>query len=157
MLKHFHQEGLTTCGAVAYRILLFDTVSLTEKEAKVECKTGKGGKPGTYTHDVLYALRNRKIEANCVRLNVDFEEYSRWLKLNSMGRKLYLSCHYVDHACNGLGKKGRGRPSNRHHAITVSNGMVYDPGENQACPIEAYFDVYSKHLWIKDMILVDIN
>lgn len=153
MLKHSKQIGHTTCGAVAYKILLSDTVELTEKEAKKECKTGKGGKRGTYSFDVLAALRARGIDAHSVELNVDFIEYSRWLDLNSMGRKLYLACHYVDKACGGKG----GRNSERHHAVTVSNGMVYDPGENQPCPIGAYMDVFSKKLTIKTMILVDIQ
>jgi hypothetical protein len=70
-----------------------------------------------------------------------------------MGRKLYLSCHYRDKAYGGKG----GRDSQRHHAIVAHDGFIYDPSESKPCPIEAYFDVYSKKLTIKEMILIDVR
>jgi len=155
MLKHFHQEGQTTCGAAAFRILLSDRVEITEKQAKKECRTGKDRKRGTFGLDVLSALRKRNIEAYYINLDVDFEEYSRWLLLNSIHRKLYLSCHFIDRACGGKGEqKGRG-DAHRHHSIIASDGWIYDPSEDKPCPIEAYFDIYSKKLVIKTMILTE--
>ena len=150
MLKHSQQIGSTSCGAVAFKIMISDKVDLTEKQAKKECKTGRG-RAGTYCHDVLFALRARGMEANLVTLNVDFEEYSRWLYLNSMGRKLYLACHFI---CKAYGGKG-GRNRQRHHAIIAHDGYIYDPGEAKPVPIESYFDIYNKSLMIKNMILVD--
>lgn len=150
MIKHFQQEKNTSCGAAAYRMLLSDNVDMTEKEARKECKTKASG---TYTFNVISALKQRGIEFANVNLDVDFEEYSRWLFLNSMGRKLYLSCHYRDKAYGGKG----GRDGQRHHAIVASEGYIYDPSEAKPCPIEAYFDVYSKKLTIKEMILIDVR
>ena len=154
MLKHFPQEKHYSCGAAAYRILLSDTIEIDEKTARKECYTRASG---THSHNVTSALRKRGLDANYVYLNVDFIEYSRWLKLNSMGRKLYLSCEYRDHACNGYGKRSGGRDRERNHAVTVCNGYVYDPSEPKPCPVEAYMDVFTKRLTIKSMILVDIN
>jgi len=150
MLKHSQQVGKTSCGAVAFRIMISDTVDITEKEAKKECHTTA---TGTFCHNVLLALRNRGIEANMVALNVDFVEYSRWLYLNSMGRKLYLGCEYINRACGGKG----GRNSHRHHAIVAYNGYIFDPSQKEPVPIEAYFDTFNKSLKIKNMILVDIR
>lgn len=148
MLKHHRQERHSSCGAAAFKIMLSDTVDITEKVARKECHTKASG---THNFNVLNALRARNLDANMVQLDVEFAEYSRWLFLNSMGRKLYLCCHFIDKACGGRG----GRDRNRHHAVVCSDGYIYDPGEDKPCPIEAYFDTFSKKLFIKSMIMVD--
>lgn len=150
MLKHYQQERYRSCGAACFRILLSDIVDISESEARKECQTRASG---THTSNVVKALKNRGIPSNFVNLNVDFEEYSRWLFLNSFRRKLYLSCEYINRA---RGSKG-GRDQHRHHAVIASNGFIFDPGENKPCPIEAYFDTYNKKLIIENMILIDIS
>jgi len=115
---------------------------ISEKQAVDEVKTKKSG---TATSNVLFALRKRGLECALVHLNVDFGEYSRWLALNSNKRILYIHGEFVD-------KKVR---RHRHHAFVVSDGFIYDPGEPNPLPIEAFFDRFTNRLHLHSMIVVD--
>ncbi len=110
------QDNRVTCAACAYATILggFD-VTISERQACDELNTDK---KGTFDSDVARALRKRKIDFDFVQLNTSFEEYHRWLHLNSINRFIYLSCHFVS-------KSKRGRPSNSYHAVAVNNGLVY--------------------------------
>ena len=149
MLRHFRQMTNCSCGAAAFRTLISDIELISEKQAVDEVETKKSG---TFTNNIRLALNRRGIENNLVHLDVDWDEYLKWLKLNSVGRKLYLACIYYDKPYGN----GRGRPRIRHHAIVVSNGEIFDPAENEKLPIEAYNHIFSRKLVIEQMILVDL-
>ena len=143
----FKQKTNCTCGAAAYRSILSQFTLISEKQACDEVNTTN---KGTLTSQVLKALIQRGLDANLVILNVDWEEYSKWLKYNSNGRLLYLSCVFYDK--NG-GKVGRNRE--RRHAIAVHNGFIYDPGLDSPIPIESFLDSWNKKVYIESMIMVD--
>lgn len=141
-MLHFRQKTNCTCGAAAYRMVISHWELISEKQAVDEVNTTRSG---TASIDVLFALKKRGIECNLIRLNVDFGEYSRWLALNSNKRILYMHGEFVD-------KKVR---KHRHHAFVVSDGFIYDPGEPNPLPIEAFFDRFTNRLQLVSMVIVD--
>lgn len=142
---HYQQKTNVTCGAAAYRSIVSQWELISEKQAVDEVKTKKSG---TEAWSVVEALRKRHIPCEWIHLNIDFEEYSRWLLLNSKKRLLYLACEFIDNS-------GRGRNSHRHHAIAVSEGFVYDPAKDAPLPIEGYCDTWNRAMIVKNMIMVD--
>lgn len=143
-MLHFEQKTSNTCGSACYRMIISQWELISEKQAVDEVLTKKSG---TFTSEVYDALKKRDIECILVHLNTDFDEYSRWLYLNSIKRILYLSCEFI-------GNSGKGRNHHRQHAILVSDGHVYDPAKNKPCPLESYYDTFRK-LIIDDMIVID--
>jgi hypothetical protein len=149
MITHFKQKTNVSCGAACYRMMIGN---ITEKQACDEVKTTK---KGTYTSNVYHALLKRfpKEKVGIATLNADFGEQLHWLDLMSKNRILYFGCDFVNRAYGGKG----GRDKHRYHAILLSDGMVYDPSEDQPYPIEAYFHTFNKRLIIDGVILLDLN
>ena len=142
---HCQQRTNITCGAAAYRTIISQWQVISEKQAVDEVETDK---TGTATTSVLRALRKRNIPCECVYLDIDYDAYARWLLLTSKKRLLYLACEFIDNS-------GKGRNRHRHHAITVSDGFVYDPAQSNPVPIESYYDTWNRTMLIKNMIIVD--
>jgi len=143
-MLHFKQKTNSTCGAAAYRSIVSQFDLISEKQAVDEVHTTKSG---TYSYNVLNALRKRGYDANMVHLDISFRSYTRWLELNSKNRLLYLACDFVS---------GKTKNSHRHHAIACSNGYIFDPGEDKPCPIDCFWDCFHKDLIIKSMIMIDM-
>ena len=115
MLKKLYQANRVTCAPCSYATILSGfNINITEREACDDCNTTKSG---TSNYSVLAALHKRKIEANLVHINQSFEEYRRWLYLNSINRFLYVSM-------TGGNKGKRGRATVEHHAVCLSNGLI---------------------------------
>jgi hypothetical protein len=55
----------------------------------------------------------------------------------------------------GQNKGKRGRPTVEHHAVCVSDGMVYDSAIQDILPLEAYEIKYNHKFYIDLIILVD--
>jgi hypothetical protein len=147
MLKKFYQNNRVSCGACAYASLVSAFgYSLTEKQACDDVSTTL--KSGTDTNCVLRALKKKNIEANQVFLHTNFNEYGRWLYLNSINRLLYV-------VCRGSNKGKRGRPTQEHHAILITNGMVYDSALKHVLPLEAFTIKYNYKFGIEQMIMVE--
>src|SRR3990167_1801520 len=142
-MKHLQQTKRNSCWAACFAMI----AGCSEEQAIKECQTKA---TGTNSKNVCAAFIKRNITPIEVDLNVEWNEYSRWLALNSMGRKLYVSGTFRDR----YAKVGRDRI--RHHAIVVKDGMVFDPSQKEPLPIEAFNHVFNKKLVIKSMIIVDI-
>jgi hypothetical protein len=146
MLKKYYQNDRVTCAACAYGTCLSGMgIYLTEAQCCDEVKTDKRG---TFDSAILAALHKRKIEANLVHINQSFEEYGRWLYLNSINRFIYVSMA-------GQNKGKRGRPTMERHAVCVSNGMVYDSAMKEILPLDAYGIKYNHRFLIELIILID--
>jgi hypothetical protein len=149
MVRHFQQKTNVTCGAACYRILLSDIDLISEKQAVDEIGTKKSG---TADYQVKNALKNRGIDFGYTYLGTNWQDYSHWLNLTSLKRKLYLSCTFKDKPCLG----GAGRPRLRQHAICAINGLIYDPALKEPVPIEAYNE-WTKDMVINSMIIIDME
>jgi len=139
-ITHYPQLGAYNCGPVALSCL-FNT-SLEDLEKMVECDKDKG----TYTTKVVAAMKEQGIECSHISLNGDGENHLWWLELNSFRWPIYLGCHFVVQ-----GK--RGRPSNRHHAVLLANGMIYDGNSHREEPIGAVAEKFNKKFVVKDAII----
>lgn len=137
---HFPQLGAFNCGPVALSCL-FDA-SLESLEKLVECDKNKG----TYTTKVVEAMRAQGIECSHVALDADHNDHLWWLELNSFRWPIYLGCHFVVQ-----GK--RGRPSHRHHAVLLANGMIYDGNSHREEPIGAIAANFNKKFIVKDAVI----
>ncbi len=149
-MLHFPQKTNVTCGAAAYRTALSQFELISEKQA---CDEVKNDKWGTNAHNILNAFKKRGLDANLIELDTDWNEYSRWLALNSKNRLLILDCQFNDKA----GGKGQGRDRIRLHYIVVSNEFVYDPAHQSVCPLECYLDIHNKKVTIRSMIMIDVG
>jgi hypothetical protein len=146
-LKTYWQNNRVTCAACAYGTFLNAFgYNLTEAQC---CDDVKTTIKGSHDLNVFRALKNRKIECSFVQLNTDIYEYGRWLYLNSINRVLYVSLH-------GSNKGKRGRPTEEYHAITISNGLVYDSALKDVMNLDAFVSKYNHKLIIECMILADL-
>jgi hypothetical protein len=149
MLKKLNQNDRITCGACAYATLLSGIgVNINERQACDEVKLTKKSDGGTYTHNVINALKARNIEHGYAYIDRPIEEYGRWLYLNSINRFLYVTMF-------GQNKHKRGAPTKEHHAICVSNGMVYDSAMKDVLPLDAYVIKYNHKFIIQEFIMID--
>lgn len=139
-ITHYPQLRAFNCGPVALSCL-FDT-SLEHLEKLVECDKDKG----TYTSKVLDAMKEQGIECNIVSLNADHGDHLWWLEQVSYRWPIYLGCHFVVQG-------NRGRPSHRHHAVLLANGMIYDGNSHREEPIGAISANFNKKFILKDAII----
>jgi hypothetical protein len=139
-VRHYHQLGAYNCGPVALSCLF--NSSLEELEELVDCHKDKG----TYTTKVAQAMKDQGIECSHISLDADHNDHLWWLELNSYRWPIYLGCHFVVQ-----GK--RGRPSHRHHAVLLANGLIYDGNSHREEPIGAVAAKFNKQFLIKDAII----
>lgn len=147
---HFKQETNYSCGAAATRqILYFAGIELPECFLREKLKTTT---KGTYCFNSFNFLKNRlpNREVNIIH-DISFERDIKWLDYLSNANILYCSGEFV---CGG---NRRGRYSHRHHAFVIFKGKIYDPGEKQVYPVEAYFHTFDKELKLNSVILVSVD
>jgi hypothetical protein len=139
-ITHFPQLKAFNCGPTALSCIF--NVSVEHLEKLVECDKNKG----TYTSKVVSAMRSEGVECSHVVLDADHNSHLWWLELNSYRWPIYLGCHFVVQ-----GK--RGRPSNRHHAVLLANGMIYDGNSHREEPIGAVAEKFNKQFIVKDAVI----
>ena len=144
---HRKQGYYPTCGACSYGMI----VDIPQDLAVIECKTKLRGKgKGTYTLDVLKAFRQRKIACKLIEVDQDFRSIETDLRLLSQQYKLYVSGTFVN-------RNKRGKPTTSQHAFVIWRGTIYDPAEPQPFPIESYYFKFTKHLVVKEIIVVGLD
>ena len=141
-LTHKRQEKEYSCGAASFGMLF----GMDEPIAR---RLVKCNKSGTATGKVCEALKGMGVDYHMVHINEDFRLYKDFLKYNSIRWPLYLSCVYRHRYYV------KGRDYVRHHAIAIADGMIYDPSENQAEPVECYEHAFNKSLHINGIIIID--
>ncbi len=141
-IVHQRQNKDYNCGATALAILL----NRSQEEAEIICQTNC---KGTDTRDVVYALKLLKIPHFYQTLDLNFLTEMNFLDALSRKWPLYLTGHYKDR----FHKKGRDRE--RHHAVAVADGVIYDPSYDEPIPIEAYPAVFNKSLQLTEIIVID--
>lgn len=139
-IRHYNQLGAYNCGPVALSCI-FDT-SLENLEKLVECNKNKG----TYTSILVDALRKEGVECSHINLDADHNDHLWWLELNSYRWPIYLGCHFTNQG-------DRGRPSNRHHAVLLVNGMMYDGNNHREEPINSIKQNFNRDFIIKDAVI----
>jgi predicted double-glycine peptidase len=146
---HYPQETEFTCGAASYRKMLsMIGITISEKQARIECKTTSRG---TNTHNVYAAFKNRGLPAYMVNINTEWNEYRRWLELNSLDRIIYVSGLYK----NRYNTRGRDRIN--HHAVCTSYGVMFDPGENKPLDYPSYTATFNKSYMIGEIIFISLD
>ena len=139
-IRHYHQLGAYNCGPVALSCI-FDT-SLQYLENLVKCDEHKG----TFTSVAYLALKKEGVDCNLATINSDYNNLLWSLERSSYRWPIYLGCHFVQQGA-------RGRPSNRHHALLLANGLIYDGNSHREEPIEAVRQNFNKRFIIKDAII----
>lgn len=148
-MRFYKQETDYSCSAASVRMVL---EHFGEKLKESEIRKGiKTSKKGTYNDETYEYLKNRfngKREVSIVDINVNFEDYRKWLQCISDNNIVLLSIHYK----YKVFKKGRKRKCD--HMMVVYKGMVYDSAKAMSVPLEAYSINGVDEIEVKEMILV---
>lgn len=102
---------------------------------------------GTHTHNVIEALKNKKVNYKNIHIGLPFECIYTHLKLLSNQYPIYVSAEFISNS-------GKGRNSIRRHSIVINREKVYDPAENFELELDSIYHSYNRKLLIKDIILV---
>ena len=148
-IKFKHQEKRWSCGAAALAMIFGVDEAWMRKLVKTNSE-------GTALWDVVAGLVDEKVACHSIILGSEFNDVDQTSGLlirdiiEKLSRRypLYLGCTFVSNC-------GRGRDSHRHHAVAVVDGMIYDPSEDCAVPVDAFEHTFSKRLEIGSLVLIE--
>ena len=143
MLKHIKQSKRFSCGAASIASIL----DIPEKEAILGCKTTHNG---TNTGNVCSFLESKSIKYQRIYIGLPYECVFGHLRLLSNEYPIYVSANFI---CNS----GRGRNSQRHHAIAIDKSQIFDPGESKVNDMDCIGHLYNRDLIIKEIVLVNFE
>jgi len=142
-MRHVYQSFRPTCGASAYAMI----VGISELEGVRECNTKlRGRDSGTHTHNVVAAFEKRGIKTTLINLP-DHPHYDElfWLEPLSHHFPLYVT----------INRQQFGQRVDRHHAVAIAGGAIFDPNERKPVPISAYGYMVEKHATINSVLVVE--
>lgn len=141
-ITHRRQEKPYSCGAASIAMLFNSPESLIRKEVKTRTS-------GTKTDNVCDFLSKCGIKYHWVCVNEDYYRFIDTLTQTSRKFPIYACASFRDR----FYKTGRDR--NRHHAVLISDGLIYDPSCNKPMSADEYESVFNKSLIFTSLIIIE--
>lgn len=139
---HRKQQLPYSCGAASVAMLFGEDEALIRKEVKTRTS-------GTKTDEVYSFLTRNGIKSHWVCINEDYYSAIQNLTLTSLQFPIFAAGSFKDRFFN------KGRDRNRHHAVLICDGLIYDPSEEREMCGEAYEKVFNKSLIFTTLLVID--
>lgn len=139
-VKHLKQGTSYSCSAASFSMI----TGKPEAESMKLCKTKKSG---TNTDNVKVAFDQISFSYSEICVNQSYKNLW-WIKNLSYHFPIYASCLFISNL-------GRGRNSNRHHAVIFAHGKIFDPSEQFEVEFDCYEHTFDRDLIVKRMLVID--